>query len=589
MNRVRVLPVLLAALAVAGAVWLARPRDEAPPVREPERVERVPEGTVALAAAGRRDVDVAPEAPSPPDFEALRAAVGGEDAAARVAALRSLTAGLGFDRALALLLLALEADGTHEERALAQRALHAMGPRVVPLLEPLLRSESEVTRFWAVGILSWRAGTDGAALASPFLAAALEDEMGRVRATALRACAFGVEADPGVVRALEALLDSEYGDERRLAAEALAAMGPASLEAVWPLLDSPDGTRWALAGVAISRIRPADVRAVKAHLHDALSHADASIAGKAAAALRAVADDEDVLPWLRAALAGSEEVRRGALWALGGRSTLPDDVFAAIVAALRSENPTTSQWAAQALGRVRDRETDARAVEALVAALIDRLDHNGLVALQALGGAGTLGLLEVLDRGASAEARRGALHVVLERRPMVPGLEPRLLRIAADAADPVARDAFFALATADPARAELPGIARRILREPDPEGESLWNLEPILAVLVAAKADLGAEILALLRSPEASLRRRGLDLLVQAEPPDLRPFAEVFAALCDDEDVGVRRGLTKALWRLTAQGDEGKGTARPLLRALAEDEDDYVRNSAHRILKHIGD
>jgi hypothetical protein len=586
MNRDRVLPLLFVALAVAGAAWLLAREDESPVLRRPEPVAAAPEGTVALAAAPDRETPPTEER-APLDVGALLRAIQGDDPKARAEALGIVRRGVPFDRALALALIAIEESGTREERAHAQQGLCAMGPDVVPLLGPLLGSDSEVTRFWAVGILCWPAATPGAERASPYLAAALADEMGRVRLTALRACGFGVVAAPEVVRALQSLLDSEYGDERRLAAEALGAMGPASLEAVWPLLASSDETRWVLAERALFRIRPADVRAVRHHLRDALLHPDAAVVLRAGAALRAVVEDEEVLGWLRAALGGSEATRQGALLALAARSRIPSDLLAEIVAALRSENTTTRSYAAHALGRVRDRETDARAVEALTAVALESHDPPALHALGALGGPGTIGLLEVLDRSADPLTRRGALDLLLEQRPRAPGLDRRLAEIAGDAKDALMRQAFYSLADGEGSRADLLPIARRLLVEPDRDGEWIW-LEPIASVFAAAKADLSPEISRLLASDDGSLRRRGLDVLVQVEQPDLLPFAEALSALVTDEDATVRRYLVLLFARLGGQGGAGIGTARTQLRVLADDDDNWVRGQARQALERLG-
>lgn len=141
----------------------------------------------------------------------------------------------------------------------AASGIASLGEGILPELERMLSDASEDERWWAVRVLAEIDHPE----ATRLLKEGLHDERDSVRQCA--ALAFRKRPHPGAAAALIQLLDAQDSLTRRLAGDALIALGP---DGVTPLLEVMEkGATRARVEAARALAKLADTRAVPALFH----------------------------------------------------------------------------------------------------------------------------------------------------------------------------------------------------------------------------------------------------------------------------------------------------------------------------------
>jgi uncharacterized protein (TIGR02996 family) len=450
----------------------------------------------------------------------------------------------------------------------------------------------------------------------------------------------------GGVADVPALIDALGGedwDARKSAADALAKIGPAAVEATPALLVRALGEqdRWVRESVvrALAQIGPAAVPTLVAGLHDKSELLRrvmaANVLGEiglgaveAVPALVTALSDEDIeasvsqalikigrgaVPALITALADKNStVRTHATELLGCIDPRAMEAVPALLAALRDKHSAVRASAVRSLGQFGPAAKDA--VPALVEALADEavpqpewpnrtVSSDVHDALKAIGPVAVPALIAAAQ-DKSNKGRRHAISALSNSGPAAPDAVPVLVAALADKDSAVRFSAAIALGCIGPAAAEaVPALANTLRDQHDlPEADQGWQVTKVQDVADFALRKIGSAavpvLVVALQDEESSVRKLAAHALqemandVGTNLPgvEIGPIAEqVIPALIvalRDQVSAVRLAAAKALgsFNYKTRGVE----AVPALSAALRDEDSSVREAAATALGHIG-
>jgi HEAT repeat protein len=426
--------------------------------------------------------------------------------------------------------------------------------------EPTVRGEAAA----ALGVLGRAAGA-----ATPALVKALRDAAASVRGQA--ALGLGrVAPDPAVaVPALAAAVRDDDRDVRARAIDAIAAFGAAGRPAVPALVEAlRDKSIAHFAVRALGAIGSAarDNRDCGPALIELASTAGGDLLTETARSLGRIGGDDALLALLGMLRQEAAERRLAAFEGLRRSDDANPQVIAALLKALRDDEPAVRECAAAALTE-RKLAEDARLKTAVTALIGGRLSDADVQVLLKLGRAAVPGLADaLLDRSRPAPVRADCA-VVLGRigRAAVDGV-PALVRTLADpeaGVRLVSAEALLKIAAADrggPGRRPSDGLA--------------------------VPHELSAALATALDSREAEVRECAAVLLGRVGRPEAAAVTALAGAL-RDVNVRVRRAAATAL-RATARHARPVAPVVVKLTEALRDGDDAVRLRAVETLGLLG-
>ena len=425
----RALEVGISLVVLLGSAWAVQYY-----LAEPERAERRDESTTSAAPTLHAQGTPRPPAAEAAAVDARRLFEGfsSKDSVDQMAAYDVAVEAerIGFDEELVRLMVAwLQSDN----RVLQHRAnvvLLRMGPRVLPFTEPLLRSDNDTARCYALTFYAGWKGRGFKGVELPPLLPFLEDDSSSVQGYAMALVTRGIPYDPAIAAWLRERIRPGPGATWYGPEVALANMGDEGFAEVFAMLDDPKLRYNGLGG--LRGAPPEQLRKLFPRLEALIADDRDEDAQVAAVRVlhRLEGDFASLLPTLTKALQGeSYPVRVEILMALEQMEERAAPALEGLLVALADRDDRIASQAAGILKTIQ--AAPARVLPALAAALQGDAGRHAAAAMGAYGARAVPYLQAALD-GSDEDACYNALHGVAALGPEGAPLASRVLALLDD-------------------------------------------------------------------------------------------------------------------------------------------------------------